>query len=147
MKKLKDYSKPFMVAEKFTPDEYVAVCAGPAQYLYADAIKPGGIFGFTTGEDGVFQDSRHFAAWLEVVLAILSIFTGNRYTTDGEYLGIRTTDSPSKKGKVPDYQTYYPVYGSETQLSDGNSYSGPKLNDYLRVVEGTNEYYIQGNIS
>lgn len=142
----KDYSKPFMVKEQFTPNEYVAICAMPAQYLYADAIKPRSSgFGYTTGADGKFQDERHFSGLLELLILLISAITGNTYETDGEYLGIRTTDSPSKKGTVTNFNKDYPVYGSVNQLSDGQEYSGRDLRG--SVKSNGNEYYIQGNWS
>ena len=93
MKKIRDYSKPLMVIEIFSADQYVAICAERSQYIYVDMLKAQG-GGFTKGSDGVFQDKRHFDAWwAQLLLALLSVFTGNQYSTDGEYTSIRTTSN------------------------------------------------------
>ncbi len=147
MKQLKDYSKPLMVTEKFTPDQYVAICALPAQYLYADGLsKSGG--SYTQGSDGYYQDEQHFTVWWQqLIVAVISFFTGNTYESDGEFMGIRTTDTPSQKGTVASFRFDYPIYGSLTQLSDGDPYSGPNLQGSIKRVGNSSEYYIQGNMS
>ena len=153
MKPLREYSKPLMVAEKFTPDQYVAICALPPQYLYMDGIKINhGAFGYTwysSGSDRVFQDESHASGLQAILNLILSIFTGRNYDTDGEFTGTRTTDSPSQKGEVVtlNWLGDYPIYGSPTQLSDGASYTGPDLRGSLKKVNATNEFYVQGNMS
>ena len=148
MKKLKDYSKPLMVAEKFTPNEYVAICALPAQYLYADAIKPRNSYSYTTGSDGVFQDEKHFTGLLEFIMWFIAAITGNTYETNGEYMGIRTTGNPSEKGEKVTFDYSYPVYGSVNKLSDGDHYSGQNLyNTGALKKNSKGEYYIQANMS
>ena len=152
MKKLRDYSKPLMVTEKFSSDQYVAICALPAQYLYMDGIKATQHWYGTTyssGSDKIFQDDSHASGLQGIINLILSIFTGNTFDTDGEFTGTRTTANPSQKGEVVtlNWLGNYPIYGSETLLNDGATYPGPDLRGSLKKVDATNEYYVQGNMS
>ena len=148
----RQYKRPLMIAEEFSADQYVAICALPAQYLYADAIKSEtSILGVTysSGSDGVFQDESHVNTLLQRILnLILNWITGSSLESVGEYMGIRTTDSPSQKGKVVtlNWMTNYPIYGSENQLNDGQEYNRIDLRGSLKKNDN-DEYYIQGNMS
>lgn len=64
MKKLRDYSKPLMVIENFSANQYVAICAGPSQYLYLDAVKRTKYGNYEQGSDLHFQDSTTIPGWL-----------------------------------------------------------------------------------
>ncbi len=149
----KQWVKPVMVTENFTPDEYVAICAvSTPQFLYMDGIRRHvgafGIVSYRSGSDGVFQDESHASGLQAILNLILSLFTGRDYDTNGEFTGTLTTDHPSKKGEVvkANWLGDYPIYGSPTQLSDGDSYPGPDLRGSLKKNDN-NEYYIQGNMS
>lgn len=143
----KQWVKPVMVTEQFTPDDYVAICAMPAQFLYADGLKKSGS-SYSQESDGYFQDARHFTVWWQqLIIAVISFFTGNTYETDGEFMGIRTTDNPSQKGTVATFRFDYPIYGSPTQLTDGAQYTGPNLQGSIKRIGNSSEYYIQGNMS
>lgn len=153
MTRKNDYSKPLMVVEQFTPDQYVAICAAPAQYLYVDGTEAyqtwTGSTAYRVGSDGVFQDSRHandFFEWLWNVIRYL--FTGRIYTTDGEYSGIRTIENPTEKGTPFSFGgdlDRFPIYGSSGLLENGSDYSGGDLRGILKKVG--DDIYIQGNMS
>ena len=148
MRTLRDYSKPLMVAEKFSADQYVAICTQGAQYLYLDYVRGSGTY--NTGSDGRFQDASHvnsFWGWLLDI--ILRVFAGTTIQTDGEFTGIQTTANPQSKGDP--YNDLngagYPVYGSTSKL-DNNAYydTTNDLRGYLKITPDK-EVYIQGNQS
>ncbi|MBO4658427.1 MAG: hypothetical protein J5637_02270 [Prevotella sp.] len=151
---LRDYSKPLMVAEKFSADQYVAICTQGSQYLYVDGTEAYQTFlgstAYRVGSDGVFQDARHandFFEWLWNL--IRTLFTGRTYTTDGEYSGIQTISNPTEKGQpfsFPGDIGAFPVYGSSSKLENGTEYPGYDLRDYLRITPNE-DIYIQGNMS
>lgn len=148
----KQWVKPVMVTEHFSADQYVAICAESAQYLYVDGTEAyttwTGSTAYRTGSDGVFQDSRHandFFEWLWNL--IRTLFTGRVYTTNGEYSGIQTIDNPTVKGTPFSFQGMnYPVYGSSSLLENGTEYSGGDLRGRLKITP-SEDIYIQGNMS
>ena len=147
MGKLRDYSKPLMVAEKFSADQYVAICTMGAQNLYIDYVSGNGTY--HTGSDGRYQDQTHVSnLWEWIIDLILRIFAGTTIQTDGEFTGIKTTANPSMKGQLYDdlNQSRYPVYGSFTELDDGDNYNGIDLRKKLKIT-ADKEVYIQGNMS
>ncbi len=145
----KQWVKPVMVTENFTPDEYVAICAvSTPQFLYVDFLKKSGSH-YISGNDGLFQNENHASNIIQwIIYLVLSFFTGNSYETDGEFTGVMTTGNPSQKGKVFKFNalTDYPIYGSPTQLSDGDQYNLIDLRGSLKKNDN-DEYYIQGNMS
>lgn len=143
-----------MVAEKFSADQYVAICTLGAQHLYVDgteAYQTGwGSTAYRTGSDGIFQDSRHANSFFEALWNLIRfIFTGRIYTTDGEYSGITTISNPTEKGtpfSFPGQIGGYPIYGSESLLNNGDEYEGGDLRGSLKITPNE-DIYIQGNMS
>ena len=71
----KQWVKPVMVTEQFSADQYVAICAESAQYLYVDGTEAytyHDLIGvehtaYRVGSDGVFQDYRHANSFFEAL--------------------------------------------------------------------------------